>query len=194
MLKFQWVEMLCTVDVDALWEYLSKRQEPLERVYKRRWSDPRYGFATPVTCPIPTSADDLREMEPFKLGLAIDVVLHHFLSSWDMCRARDFSYWGIKQEFYVDHTQRMSSILLALQLKPELKLNALDGPYTDKLQELCAELPSNISYRVLPATLIAKLDQLVEEMSHATQHQGQQGQIRESEGSLHEPEASASAD
>ena len=179
-LRFQWVEVLCSVDVGMLFDWISTCYDLVEKVYQKRWADERYVFATPQTCPMPRSLEDLSTMDQFNMGLMLDVMLYRSISRWCWQRSRNCSYWNIKQirDFGSGSTPTEKRIVEALQLKPVLKQNALDGPYTDRIQALAEEAIDNYRaaapmrhsryyfiYSRLPSTIIEKMDRLVEEMS-----------------------------
>ena len=194
-LRFQWIEVLCSVDIDLVAAFLEEQAELFETVYRRRWADDRYVFATPENCPIPKTLEDLCQIGQFEMGLVLEVLLWRSISRWSMQNARRCSFWDLNHFTYLSEAAPLR-IVAAIQLKPALKQNAVDGPYTDQIQALVNETikqcgRSYFIYAPLPSTIIQKMDQLVEEMSNETQCQRQQGQICESEGSLHEPEASA---
>ena len=193
-LRFQWVEVLCSVDISLLFDWMSTCYDLVEKVYQKRWADDRYVFATPQTCPLPRSVEDLCTMDQFNMGLMLDVMLYRSICRGCWQRSRNCSYWNIKQTKELSgSTPTEKRIVEALQLKPALKQNALDGPYTGRIQALAAEAIDNYQalapmrysryyfiYSRLSSTIIEKMDQLVEEMSNEAQHQRQQGPVCES--------------
>lgn len=154
----------------------------VSKIYRNRWADPRYGFATPETCPIPTCKEDLIEMDSFYMGLVLDTFMFSFISrySWQSCRSCHF--WAINHMLYWVRTadndkakaEQFKALIEAIQLKPMLKLNVVDGPYTDRIQDLARaafDRVGTISSMIccqLPTTIIEQMDSLVEEMEHAT--------------------------
>lgn len=193
-LHFNWIEIVGTIDTTLLWSFVEEYFDHVTSVYMKRWKDPRYAFATEESCPVPVCEEDIIRMNPFYMGLLLDVIFFRLVSRWQWSSCRSCSFWSISHKAYMSEarpdiiTDDDKAIVKTLLLKPALSENAINGPYTDRIQALAVRATNGtvgrrILYSRLPATVIEQMDNLVEEMCNASQHQRQQGQVCESAAS-----------
>lgn len=180
-LRFHWCEIQGSIDTVKLWTFLDSRQHSLESLYIKRWADKRYGFATKKTCPIPHSVDALDAMDPFSLGIPLEIPMRQIMGRWNILCARDMSGSTIHARAYTD-SEAMGGLLIrnAMHLKQPFILADMPGTVqADLLDKLVVETMNQVSslkepYQWtwptfhLPATVRAELLKLTEEIPCGT--------------------------
>ena len=183
-LQFRWMAVQVTLDIYALFEALGRQRKSASFFYERRWEDRRYGCITQAKCPVPATWAKFKQATDIELGVAFDWLVRKSVSSYVIQRAYPAGLGDIVYKDTMADATMPKTLLLSAPLRQLWNTN--DQRLVDMERRAREMLSAQYLYScsgdddfllrtgfTLPATIIAEIDQLVEEMVNETRDQGQ---------------------
>lgn len=183
-LQFRWMAVQVTLDIHALFEALIRQRKSAAFFYERRWGDSRYGCITQAKCPVPATLAKFKQATDIELGVAFDWLVNKSVSSYVIHSAYPAGIGDIVYKDDVDGATMPKTLLLSAPLRQLWNTN--DQRLVDLERRAREMISAQYLYScsgdadfllrtgfTLPATIIAEIDQLVEEIVNETLDQGQ---------------------
>ena len=177
-LQFRWMAIDVTTDIRMLYDVIKRQAYAAGQFYERRWQDRRYGCITESRCPVPTDWLKFRRASDMELGMAFDYVVRAWVSQYVIQQASPFNLRHLLYLSSISETSMPCTFLLSKPIRDlwnnnDARLVAIENKAREEALKTYPWQTHDDALLLctgwqLSATIIAEIDQLVEEAANET--------------------------